>query len=126
MTISQAMDELVEKVRELGVGDYFDGLDYDNIIELGLYYYRKHIEEHIDEIKEEMYPDEVDSESDEPVHTEAYQDIDPDSTYGAFPEDMDDDIEPDWCDFCEMSVTAERGADECPICPHCGEYLRNE
>ena len=63
MTISQAMEELVEKVRELGVGDYFDGLDYDNIIELGLYYYGKHIEENIDEIKETMYPDETDSES---------------------------------------------------------------
>ena len=63
MTISQAMEELVEKVRELGVGDYFDGLDYDNIIELGLYYYGKHIEDNIDEIKETMYPDETDSES---------------------------------------------------------------
>ena len=37
------------------------------------------------------------------------------------PEDTDDSLESDWCDFCEMSVTAEpvqgylRGN-----CPHCG------
>ena len=60
MTISNAMEELVEKVRELGIGEYFDGMDYDKIIEMGLYYYRKHIEEHIDEIMDDM---EIDSES---------------------------------------------------------------
>jgi hypothetical protein len=95
MTISQAMEELVEKVRELGVGDYFDGLDYDNIIELGLYYYGKHIEENIDEIKEEMYPDENDSGSDE------------------------DSFDRDWCDFCMISVEPDGDGD----CPHCFQPL---
>jgi hypothetical protein len=48
----------------LGAGEYFDGLDYDDIIELGLYYYGKHIEENIEEILEDMYPeDDIDSES---------------------------------------------------------------
>ena len=54
MTIYEAMEELVEKVRELGIGEYFDGMDYDEIIAMGLYYYRKHIEEHIDEIMDDM------------------------------------------------------------------------
>jgi hypothetical protein len=62
MTISIAMGELVEKVRELGVGDFFDGMDYDEIIEMGLYYYGKHIEENLEDIMEDM---EIDSESDE-------------------------------------------------------------
>lgn len=33
---------------------------------------------------------EIDSESDEPIQTEAYQDIDPDSTYGSFLSPLDD------------------------------------
>ena len=36
--------------------------------------------------------------------------------HGAFPEDTDDSLENDWCDFCDMSVMG----DEMRMCPHCG------
>ena len=54
MSISEAMEELVEKVRELGAGAYFDGMNYDEIIEMGLYHYGKHIENNIEGILEDM------------------------------------------------------------------------
>ena len=113
MTISEAMDNLVEEVRAIGLGEYFDGLDYDDIIVNALDAYRRDIIARADEILEDMYPGAIDSESDEPVQTEAYQDIDPDSTYGSFPVD-----EEDWCDYCQMDVKG----DESGCCPHCG-YL---
>jgi hypothetical protein len=99
MTISSAMDELIEKVRELGVGDYFDGMDYDEIIEMGLYYYGKHIEDNLDGIMEDMEIGEVDSESfviealpRTVVYTLQDGDIDPDTgdTY------LEDDDEGAW------------------------------
>jgi hypothetical protein len=54
MSISRGMDELIEKVRDLGIGDFFDGMDYDDIIEMGLYYYGKHIEDNLEGIMEDM------------------------------------------------------------------------
>lgn len=54
MTIASAMEELVEKVRELGIGDFFDGMDYDDIIEMGLYRYGKYIEDNLSGIMKDM------------------------------------------------------------------------
>lgn len=54
MTISITLEKLVEKVRELGIGNFFDDMDYSEIIEMGLYYYGKHIEENLDSIMEDM------------------------------------------------------------------------
>lgn len=60
MSITEAMEELVESVRGAGIGDYFDGMDYDDIIVSALNVYRIHILERVDEILEDM---EADTES---------------------------------------------------------------
>jgi hypothetical protein len=54
MSISEAMEELVERVREIGIGEYFDGMDYDEIIVNALDAYRRDIIARVDEIMEDM------------------------------------------------------------------------
>ena len=48
------IEELKDKARTLGVPHYFDGLSDNEIISLGLYYYGKHVEEYVEDIKEAM------------------------------------------------------------------------
>lgn len=54
MSISSAFEELVEGVRELGIGEYFDGLGENETIVLGLYRWEKYLEANIETIKEDM------------------------------------------------------------------------
>ena len=119
MTISSAMKELVEKVRELGVGDYFDGVDYDEIIEMGLYHYGKHIEENLDGIMEDM---EIDSES---VETWKCSQCGTDCSAIQCPADSsDDDLIEDTlrCGDCSADVVPDRMGN----CPDCGEWLEQD
>ena len=101
MTISITLEKLVEKVRELGIGNFFDDMDYSEIIEMGLYYYGKHIEENLDSIMEDMEIenqeitfgdsglDEIDSES---VETWKCSKCGTDCSAIQCPADSDDDL----------------------------------
>jgi hypothetical protein len=57
MTIAEALNELFDLVKSLGIPEYFDGLDDENIIILGLHHYSQYIQENLNGIKEDMESD---------------------------------------------------------------------
>ena len=59
MTVTDELNETIACAEELGIPEYLEMLSDEEIISLALYYFRKHMENDIDDISEAINDEDV-------------------------------------------------------------------